>query len=64
MFESTGRRRHWFSIEDAIVVLSKHKPLQQSYLKLFSKLKQEHLLAVQIPMLTTAEESSSPAKDR
>jgi len=58
-----GRRRHWFSIEDAIVVLSKHKPLQQSYLKLFSKLKQEHLLAVQIPMLTTAEESSSPAKD-
>jgi len=54
-----GRRRHWFSIEDANILLSKHKPLQQSYLKLFFKLKQEQLLAVQIPLLCTTDQSSS-----
>lgn len=49
-----GRRRHWFSIEDANILLSKHKPLQQSYLKLFFKLKQERLLSVRIPILSAA----------
>ena len=58
-FPPTGRRRHWFSIEDANILLSKHKPLQQSYLKLFFKLKQEQLLAVQIPLLCTTDQSSS-----
>ena len=49
-----GRRRHWFSIEEANILLSKHKPLQQSYLKLFFKLKQEQLLSVRIPLLSAA----------
>lgn len=54
-----GRRRHWFSIEEANDLLSKHKPLQQSYLKLFSKLKQEQLLSVQIPFLNISNDSTT-----
>lgn len=54
-----GRRRHWFSIEEANDLLSMHKPLQQSYLKLFFKLKEEHLLAVQIPLLVIPESSTT-----
>lgn len=53
-----GRRRHWFSIKEANDLLSLHKPLQQSYLKLFFKLKEERLLSVQIPSLIISE---SPA---
>lgn len=54
-----GRRRHWFSIEEANDLLSMHKPLQQSYLKLFFKLKEEQLLSVQIPLLIIPESPTS-----
>lgn len=45
-----GRRREWFSIEEADVLLSRHKPVQQYYLKLFTILKQQQLLASHPPL--------------
>lgn len=31
LFLSTGRKREWFKIEDAIQVLQRHKPVQATY---------------------------------
>ena len=58
-----GRRRHWFPIEEANKLLSMHKPLQQSYLKLFFKLKEEQLLSVQIPFLVIPD-ASAPSTEQ
>ena len=34
---SKGRKRNWFAVDEAVQILSVHKPIQSSYVKLLIK---------------------------
>lgn len=52
---STGRKREWFKIEDAIKVLQCHKPVQASY---FETLRQGYSANNGTPVVATSYSSS------
>lgn len=52
---STGRKREWFKIEEAVKVLQYHKPVQASY---FEALRQGYSANNGTPVLPTTYSSS------
>jgi len=45
--KSIGRRRQWFSFEDALAILALHKPTQRNYLQQLKKSKNSNSTALQ-----------------